>query len=100
MGFPTELITEIADLGVLGSNLTGYGLPGLDAVSYGLIMRELERGDSGLRSFASVQGALVMYPIWAFGSEEQKNNLLPQLASGKMIGCFGLTESEGGSDPG
>ena len=97
--FPTEIIPEIAELGLLGANLTGYGLPGLDNISYGIIMKELERGDSGLRSFASVQGALVMYPIWAFGSEEQKKYWLPKLFKAEKIGCFGLTESEGGSDP-
>lgn len=98
--FPTQLIAKMGELGLLGSQLKGYGLPGLDQTSYGLIMRELERCDSGLRSFASVQGALVMYPIHAFGSEEQKSYWLPRLASGQAVGCFGLTESEGGSDPG
>lgn len=98
--FPTEIIPRMGELGLLGSNLKGYGLPGLDAISYGLIMKELERCDSGLRSFASVQGALVMFPIHAYGSEEQKESLLPKLATGEMIGCFGLTEADGGSDPG
>src|SRR5690606_1470072 len=84
----------------LGSNLEGYGLPGMDNISYGLVMKELERCDSGLRSFASVQGALVMYPIHAFGSESQKEEWLPRLGSGEAIGCFGLTEPDGGSDPG
>jgi glutaryl-CoA dehydrogenase len=98
--FPRELIPQIGEMGILGANLTGYGLPGMDAVAYGLLMKELERCDSGLRSFASVQGALVMYPIHAFGSEEQKQEWLPKLGSGKSIGCFGLTESHGGSDPG
>lgn len=98
--FPTSLIPRFGELGLLGAQLSGYGLPGMDNISYGLIMRELERCDSGLRSFASVQGALVMYPIHAFGSEEQKNQWLPKLASGEVVGCFGLTESEGGSDPG
>ncbi len=98
--FPIHIIPRIGELGVLGPNLSGYGLPGLDNISYGLIMRELERCDSGLRSFASVQGALVMYPIHAFGSEEQKTHWLPLLASGKAVGCFGLTEENGGSDPG
>ncbi len=97
--FPTSLIPEFGQLGLLGSNLSGYGLPGMDSISYGLVMRELERCDSGLRSFASVQGALVMYPIHTFGSEEQKQMWLPKLGSGEAIGCFGLTESEGGSDP-
>lgn len=98
--FPTALIPKLGELGLLGSNLQGYGLPGLDQIAYGLIMQELERGDSGLRSFASVQGALVMYPIHAYGSEEQKKELLPKLGRGEMIGCFGLTEEYGGSDPG
>ena len=98
--FPEDLISNFGELGLLGSNLQGYGLPGMDSISYGIIMKELERCDSGLRSFASVQGALVMYPIHAFGSEEQKQKWLPELGSGKAIGCFGLTESEGGSDPG
>lgn len=98
--FPTELIPELGELGVFGANLKGYGLPGMDNISYGLIMKEIERCDSGFRSFVSVQGALVMYPIHAFGSEEQKQEWLPQLGSGKAIGCFGLTEADGGSDPG
>lgn len=98
--FPRELIPGIGKLGLLGSTLTGHGLPGMDHVAYGLVMRELERCDSGLRSFASVQGSLVMYPIHAFGSEAQKAAWLPKLARGEAIGCFGLTESEGGSDPG
>ena len=97
--FPVELIPEIADLGLLGSSLEGYGCAGLNAVSYGLICQELERGDSGLRSFVSVQSSLCMYPIHAFGSEEQKERWLPAMASGEVIGCFGLTESHGGSDP-
>lgn len=97
--FPKSLIPGLGELGVLGANLTGYGLPGMDQISYGLVMKELERCDSGLRSFVSVQGALVMYPIHAFGSEEQKKTWLPKLGSGEAIGCFGLTESEGGSDP-
>ncbi|MEO7964587.1 MAG: acyl-CoA dehydrogenase family protein [Gemmatimonadaceae bacterium] len=98
--FPRELIPEMAELGVLGANLPEqYGCAGLNNVSYGLIMQELERGDSGIRSFASVQGALVMYPIYAFGSEEQKQHLLPKLAKGEMIGCFGLTEPDFGSNP-
>src|SRR6185503_2053499 len=98
--FPKELIPGMAELGVLGANLPEeFGCAGLNNVAYGLIMQELERGDSGVRSFASVQGALVMYPIYAFGSEEQKKHFLPQLASGKMIGCFGLTEPDYGSNP-
>ncbi len=97
--FPDELIPEIADLGLLGSSLEGYGCAGLNAVSYGLICQELERGDSGLRSFVSVQSSLCMFPIHAFGSEEQKQRWLPDMAGGKVIGCFGLTEPQGGSDP-
>ncbi len=98
--FPMQLVPEMGELNLFGPSLTGYGLPGLDNVSYGLIMQELERGDSGLRSFASVQSGLVMYPIWAFGSEEQKERWLPKLASGEAIGCFGLTEPDFGSNPG
>jgi glutaryl-CoA dehydrogenase len=98
--FPTELIPEIADLGLLGSSLEGYGCAGLNSVSYGLICQELERGDSGLRSFVSVQSSLCMYPIHAFGSEEQRERWLPGMARGEVIGCFGLTEPHGGSDPG
>ena len=98
--FPDELIPSLGSLGVLGANLTGYGCAGLDATAYGLIMRELEYVDSGLRSFASVQGALCMYPIWAFGTEAQKNRFLPKMAAGEIIGCFGLTEPDSGSDPG
>jgi glutaryl-CoA dehydrogenase len=97
--FPAELIPEIADMGLLGSSLEGYGCAGLNAVSYGLICQELERCDSGLRSFVSVQSSLCMYPIYAFGSEEQKQRWLPDMAAGKAIGCFGLTEPHGGSDP-
>src|SRR5678816_3738890 len=98
--FPKELIPEMASLGVLGANLPEeYGCAGLNNVAYGLIMQELERGDSGIRSFASVQGALVMYPIYAFGSDEQKKHWLPLLASGQEIGCFGLTEPDYGSNP-
>ncbi len=98
--FPRELIPAMAELGVLGANLPEeYGCAGLNNVSYGLIMQELERGDSGIRSFASVQGALVMYPIYAFGSEEQKRAWLPRMARGEAIGCFGLTESDFGSNP-
>lgn len=98
--FPRALIPKIGALGILGANLDGYGLPGVDQVSYGLAMREFERCDSGLRSFVSVQGSLVMYPIHAFGSEEQKKEWLPKLHRAEAIGCFGLTESDGGSDPG
>ena len=99
--FPKHLIPGMADLGLFGANLPEeYGCAGLNNVAYGLIMQELERGDSGLRSFASVQGALVMYPIFAFGSEEQKKEWLPKLASGAAIGCFGLTEPDFGSNPG
>lgn len=97
--FPAHLIKPIGEMGLLGANLSGYGCPGLNNVAYGLIMQELEFGDSGIRSFASVQGALVMYPIWAFGSEEQKQQYLPKLASADMIGCFGLTEPDYGSNP-
>src|SRR5437016_6612350 len=97
--FPTELIPEMASLGFLGANLEGYGCAGMNNVEYGLVMQELERGDSGLRSFASVQGALVMYPILTFGSEEQKQRWLPRLQSGSAIGCFGLTEPGFGSNP-
>lgn len=97
--FPQEIIKSMGELGLLGANLQGYGLAGMDDIAYGLVMRELERADSGVRSFASVQGALVMYPIHAFGSEAQKQQWLPQLKSGKVIGCFGLTEQHGGSDP-
>lgn len=98
--FPTELAPRLGEMGLLGMNLHGYGCPGTDNVSYGLAMQELERGDSGLRSFCSVQGSLAMYPIWAFGSEEQKNRFLPGMAAGTTIGCFGLTEPDHGSDPG
>ncbi|HEY1953677.1 MAG TPA: acyl-CoA dehydrogenase family protein [Gemmatimonadaceae bacterium] len=98
--FPRELIPEMANLGMFGANLPEeYGCAGLNNVAYGLIMHELERGDSGVRSFASVQGALVMYPIYAFGSEEQKRHYLPKMAQGEMIGCFGLTEPDYGSNP-
>jgi glutaryl-CoA dehydrogenase len=98
--FPRDLISQIAELGLLGSSLEGYGCAGLNAICYGLICQELERGDSGLRSFVSVQSSLVMFPIHAFGSEEQKQRWLPAMARGEAIGCFGLTESQGGSDPG
>ena len=99
--FPKNLVPKMAELGVFGANLPEeYGCAGMNNVSYGLIMQELERGDSGVRSFASVQGALVMYPIFAYGSEKQKKHWLPKLASGEKIGCFGLTEPDHGSDPG
>jgi glutaryl-CoA dehydrogenase len=99
--FPTELIPQLAELGLLGGNLPEeYGCANMNNVAYGLVMQELERGDSGLRSFVSVQGALVMYPIFAFGSEDQKRKWLPLLAKGEKIGCFGLTEPDHGSDPG
>ncbi len=99
--FPKHLVPGMAELGLFGANLPEeYGCAGLNNVAYGLIMQELERGDSGVRSFASVQGALVMYPIYAFGSEEQKKEWLPRLASGAEIGCFGLTEPDYGSNPG
>jgi glutaryl-CoA dehydrogenase len=98
--FPKELIPGLADLGVLGANLPeDYGCAGLNNVAYGLIMQELERGDSGIRSFASVQGALCMYPIHEFGSEEQRRKWLPEMAAGHLIGCFGLTEPDYGSNP-
>jgi glutaryl-CoA dehydrogenase len=98
--FPKELVAPLAELGVFGANIQGYECAGLNNVAYGLIMQELERGDSGLRSFASVQSGLVMYPIYAFGDEEQKSKWLPALAKGKVIGCFGLTEADFGSNPG
>jgi glutaryl-CoA dehydrogenase len=97
--FPKELIPQIGELGFLGANLEGYGCAGMTNVEYGLVMQELERGDSGLRSFVSVQGALVMYPILEYGSEEQKARWLPRLQSGEAIGCFGLTEPGFGSNP-
>ncbi|HEX7358931.1 MAG TPA: acyl-CoA dehydrogenase family protein [Bryobacteraceae bacterium] len=97
--FPKQLVPEIAGLGFFGANLHGYGCAGMNHVAYGLLMQELERGDSALRSFVSVQGALVMYSIDTFGSEEQKNRWLPQLQAGEAIGCFGLTESDFGSNP-
>ncbi len=97
--FPTDLIPEIANLGLLGSSIKGYDCAGLNSICYGLICQELEGGDSGLRSFVSVQSSLVMYPIFSYGSEEQKKKWLPLLAKGESIGCFGLTEPHGGSDP-
>ncbi|MFT5434851.1 MAG: glutaryl-CoA dehydrogenase [Myxococcota bacterium] len=98
--FPRHIVPKIAELGVLGANLKGYGCAGVDATTYGLIMSELERGDSGIRSFASVQGSLAMYAIWAYGSEANKELWLPQMAAGEAIGCFGLTEPDHGSNPG
>src|SRR5580700_5165284 len=97
--FPAEIIPELGRLGFFGANLDGYGCAGMSNVEYGLIMQELERGDSGLRSFASVQGALVMYPIYTYGSDEQKQLWLPRLQSGEATGCFGLTEPDFGSNP-
>src|SRR5205823_1658212 len=98
---PKEIVPEMASLGVLGANLPEeYGCAGLNNVAYGLIMQELERGDSGVRSFASVQGALAMYPIFAFGSDGQRKHYLPRMAAGEIIGCFGLTEPDYGSNPG
>jgi glutaryl-CoA dehydrogenase len=97
--FPHELVGELAALGLFGSSLEGYGCAGMNAVSYGLICQELERGDSGLRSFVSVQSSLCMYPIFTYGSEEQRQQYLPGMARGEIIGCFGLTEPHGGSDP-
>src|SRR5687767_15175905 len=98
--FPTELATELGEMGLLGTSLAGYGCPGLSSTVYGLAMEELERGDSGLRSFASVQGSLAMFPIWKYGSEALKERYLPKMAKGELIGCFGLTEPDYGSDPG
>ena len=98
--FPKELSKEMGSLGLFGMHLEGYGCAGTNAVSYGLACTELEAGDSGVRSFVSVQGSLAMYPIWAFGSEEQKQRWLPPMAAGDVIGCFGLTEADAGSDPG
>jgi glutaryl-CoA dehydrogenase len=97
--FPMNLVPKFAELGMLGANIKGYGCAGLGEVAYGLIMQELERGDSGVRSFCSVQGSLCMYPIYAFGSEEQKEKWLPRMARGEVIGCFGLTEPDFGSNP-
>src|SRR5436309_15301086 len=98
--FPKEIIPQMAELGMFGANLPEeYGCAGLNNVAYGLIMQELERGDSGVRSFASVQGALAMYPIFAFGSEEQRRAWLPKMARGEVIGCFGLTKPDFGSNP-
>ena len=98
--FPDELIPEFGALGLLGSTLTGYGCPGMNPIAYGAAMLELERGDSGVRSFSSVQGSLAMYPIWKYGSDAQKDRWLPPMAKGEKVGCFGLTEPDAGSDPG
>src|SRR5256712_10870846 len=98
--FPRELVKPMADLGFYGASLKGYGCAGMSNVEYGSVMQELERGDSGVRSFVSVQSALVMYPIYAFGSEEQKQTWLPALQKGEKLGCFGLTEPDFGSNPG
>lgn len=97
--FPKEMATEFGKLGLLGMHLEGYGCAGTSATAYGLACLELEAGDSGARSFVSVQGSLAMFPIWAFGSEEQKQRWLPAMAAGEAIGCFGLTEPDSGSDP-
>lgn len=98
--FPMQLVPEMGELNLFGATISDYGLPGLDNVSYGLMMQELERGDSGVRSFASVQSSLVMYPIHAFGSKAQRDRWIPKLATGEAIGCFGLTEPDFGSNPG
>jgi glutaryl-CoA dehydrogenase len=98
--FPNEVIGKLAEMGVFGATLKGYGCAGLSNVAYGLILQELERGDSGLRSFASVQSSLCMFPIYSYGSDEQKDRFLPAMAAGTSIGCFGLTEADYGSDPG
>src|SRR5436309_12472130 len=95
-----EIVPELAKLGVFGMHLHGYGAAGMSNVCYGLVCQELERGDSGIRSFVSVQGSLCMFPIHQYGSEEQKQRWLPKMAKGQLIGCFGLTEPDGGSDPG
>lgn len=97
--FPHELVPQFGELGLLGPSLTGYGCAGISPTAYGLICQELERGDSGIRSFVSVQSSLVMFPIWAYGSEEQKQRYLPEMAAGRAIGCFGLTEPDFGSNP-
>lgn len=97
--FPSHLIKEFGEIGLLGCNLTGYDCPGMGDVAYGLAMQELEKCDSGIRSFCSVQGSLAMYPIWAFGSEAQKQKYLPKMTRGELIGCFGLTEPDYGSNP-
>lgn len=98
--FPMDLIPEIAEMGLLGASIQGYGCAGMSAVQYGLLLQELEYGDSGMRSFVSVQGSLAMHAIYAYGSEDQKQKYLPEMAQAKLIGCFGLTEPDSGSDPG
>ena len=97
--FPRELVSGVAELGLLGMHLRGYGCAGTSSIAYGVACEELEAGDSGLRSFVSVQGSLAMFPIWSYGSEEQKSRWLPEMAAGRAIGCFGLTEPDAGSDP-
>ena len=96
---PRELVPELGKMGLLGMHLTGYGCAGMGPVAYGVTCREMEAADSGLRSMVSVQGSLAMFPIWKYGSEEQKNEWLPRMAAGEAIGCFGLTEPDHGSDP-
>src|ERR1700722_935240 len=98
--FPVDLIPRLGSLGLLGASLTGYGASGLGPTAYGLVLQELEKGDTGLRSFVSVQGSLAMYPIWKYGTETQKNQYLPDMVTGKIVGCFGLTEPDFGSNPG
>src|ERR1700742_3089215 len=98
--FPKHLVPQLGELGFFGANLHGYGCAGMSNVEYGLVTQELERGDSGLRSFVSVQSALVMYPIYTYGSDDQKDYWLPLLATGEKLGCFGLTEPDFGSNPG
>jgi glutaryl-CoA dehydrogenase len=98
--FPRELVATMAEMGLFGVNLSGYGCAGMNNVAYGLVCQELERGDSGVRSFVSVQNSLCMFPIHQYGSEQQKQRWLPEMAAGRLIGCFGLTEADGGSDPG
>src|SRR3984885_7851083 len=97
---PREIAPELGKLGLLGMHLTGYGCAGMGAIAYGVACRELEAADSGLRSLVSVQGSLAMFPIWKYGSEEQKEEWLPRMAAGEAVGCFGLTEPDHGSDPG
>src|SRR5579871_2850544 len=98
--FPLQLVPKLGELGFFGANLEGYGCAGMSNVAYGLVTQELERGDSGVRSFVSVQSALVMYPIYAYGSDEQKQTWLPAMQQGEKLGCFGLTEPDFGSNPG